>query len=203
VDLQAVKDSEDVGLAKNTATSGFAGVIQKVLGLDKTADHQHSEQVQGVQLTSGGNTQVQALGNVTAQSLQLSAGGDAAIGATGAVLITSAQAYNSAQVGSDKVQSQQTERSVIDAAGKVTIYGQQAVQLSATTLEAGGKALVQSKGDVELGYNTDTDQHNWTTSSTSRSWGGVQKKTTTTQHETVDKTAEVTQIEGQEVQVQG
>jgi hypothetical protein len=104
-----------------------------------------TSRVAGVELSSGGSAEVQALGNVTAQSLQL----------------------------------------------------------SATTLEAGGKALVQSKGDVELGYNTDTDQHNWTTSSTSRSWGGVQKKTTTTQHETVDKTAEVTQIEGQEVQVLG
>ncbi len=40
------------------------------------------------------------------------------------------------------------------------------------------------------------------TSSTSRSWYG-KKKTTVTQHETVDKTAEVTQIEGAQVQVLG
>jgi hypothetical protein len=39
-------------------------------------------------------------------------------------------------------------------------------------------------------------------SSTTRSWGGAKKKTTTTQHETADKTAEVTQIEGTQVQVQ-
>jgi adhesin HecA-like repeat protein len=182
VDLQALKTTEDTRL--NATTS-------------------HQEQVQGVQLTSGGNTQVQALGNVTAQSLQLSAGGDAALGAAGAVSITSAQAYSSTQTGSDKKQSLQTERSQIEAGGNVTIYGQQAVQLSATDVNAGGKALVQSQGDIELGYNTDTEQHNWTTSSTKRSYGGVKKKTTTTQHETADKTAEVNQINADQVQVLG
>ncbi len=112
-------------------------------------------------LGSGGNTQVKAVGNLSAQSLQLSAGGDAALGAAGAVAITSGQAYSSTVTGSDKKQSLQTERSQIEAGGKVTIYGAQSVTLSASDVDAGGKALVQSQGDVELGYNTDTDQHNW------------------------------------------
>ncbi len=52
-----------------------------------------------------------------------------------------------------------------------------------------------------MGFNTDTQQHNWTTSSTS---GNVlKKKTTTTQHETLDKTAQVTELEGQNVKVLG
>jgi hypothetical protein len=66
---------------------------------------------------------------------------------------------------------------------------------------AGGKALVQSKGDVVLGYNTDTDQRNWTTSHSSGNI--IKSKTTTTNHTTVDKTAEVTQINAGQVQVLG
>jgi hypothetical protein len=105
-------------------------------------------------------------------------------------------------VSSDKKQSLQTERSQIEAGGNVTIYGAQSVTLSASDVDAGGKALVQSQGDVELGYNTDTEQHNWTTSNTKRSRLG-KKTTTTTQHETADKTAEVTKIDADQVQVLG
>jgi hypothetical protein len=197
VDLQAVTNTQDTQV--NTSKElKFFGMTFKTS--QSTSSHQ--EDVQGVQLTSGGNTQVKALGDLTAESLQLRAGGDAALGAAGAVAITSGQAYSSTQTGSDVRQSLQTDRSVIDAVGKVIIYGQQAVQLSATTVDAGGKALVQSQGDIELGYNTDTEQHNWTTSSTDRSWWG-KKTTTTTQHETADKTAEVTKINATEVQVLG
>jgi hypothetical protein len=111
--------------------------------------------------------EVKAQGNVTVESLQLSAGGDAALGAAGAVAITSAQAYSSTQTGSDKKQSLQTERSQIEVGGNVTIYGQQAVQLSATDVNAGGKALVQSQGDIELGYNTDFLVAHFSTAGTS------------------------------------
>ncbi len=48
-----------------------------------------------------------------------------------------------------------------------------------------------------LSFNTDTQQHNWSTSSSS---GNIlRRKTTTTQHETLDKNAEVTELEGQRV----
>jgi filamentous hemagglutinin len=203
VDLQAVTNTEDKVVNTTTTTThrGFFG--RTFTTSTSTSTSVHQEDVQGVQLTSGGNTQVQALGNVTAESLKLSAGGDAALGAAGAVAITSGQEYSSAQTGSDVRQSLQTDRSQINAGGNVTVYGQQAVQLSATDVNAGGKALVQSKGDVELGYNTDTEQHNWTTSSTKSSYAGVKKKTTTTQHETADKTAEVTKINADQVQVLG
>jgi hypothetical protein len=198
VDLQAVTNTQDTQV--NTSKElKFFGMTFKTS--QSTSSHQ--EDVQGVQLTSGGNTQVKALGDLTAESLQLRAGGDAALGAAGAVAITSGQAYSSTQTGSDVRQSLQTDRSVIDAVGKVIIYGQQAVQLSATTVDAGGKALVQSQGDIELGYNTDTEQHNWTTSSSSSGWGGLTSSTTTTNHTTVDKTAEVTKINATEVQVLG
>jgi hypothetical protein len=198
VDLQAVTNKQDKVV--NTTTE------HKVFGTVRTTTQStsvHQEDLQGVQLTSGGNTQVQALGNVTAESLKLSAGGDAALGAAGAVAITSGQEYSSAQTGSDVRQSLQTDRSQINAGGNVTVYGQQAVQLSATDVNAGGKALVQSKGDVELGYNTDTEQHNWTTSSSSSGLFGLSSSTTTTQHETADKTAEVTKINANQVQVLG
>jgi filamentous hemagglutinin len=202
VDLQAVTNTEDKVVTTTTTTThrGFFG--RTFTTSTSTSTSVHQEDVQGVQLTSGGNTQVQALGNVTAESLKLSAGGDAALGAAGAVAITSGQEYSSAQTGSDVRQSLQTDRSQINAGGNVTVYGQQAVQLSATDVNAGGKALVQSQGDIELGYNTDTEQHNWTTSSTDRSWYG-KKTTTTTQHETADKAAEVTKINATEVQVLG
>jgi len=198
VDLQAVTNTEDTQV--NTSKEyKFFGMTFKTS--QSTSSHQ--EDVQGVELTSGGNTQVKALGDLTAESLKLRADGDAALGAAGAVAITSGQEYSRTQTSSDVRQSLQTDRSVIDAVGKVTIYGQQAVALSATTVEAGGKALVQSQGDIDLGYNTDTEQHNWTTSSSSSSYGGLKKKTTTTQHETADKTAEVTKIDATEVQVLG
>ena len=165
---------------------------------------QSTQSFAGSTITSGaGNVSIKALGDLSAQSLQLSAGGDATLAAGGALAITSAQTYSSTQTGSDVRQSLQTQRSQIEAGGDITMLGDQSVTLSATDVSSGGKALVQSKGEVELGYNTDTDQHNWTTSSTSRSWGGLKKKTTTTQHETVDKTAEVTQIDGAQVQVLG
>ena len=69
--------------------------------------------------------------------------------------------------GSDVRQSLQTERSQIEVGGNVTIYGQQAVQLSATDVNAGGKALVQSQGDIELGYNTDFLVAHFSTAGTS------------------------------------
>jgi hypothetical protein len=61
---------------------------------------------------------------------------------------------------------------------------------------------VVSKGDVTLGYNTDTIQKNWTTSSSSRSWYG-KKTTTVTQHETIYKTASTTALNGQSIEVLG
>ncbi|WP_090143243.1 hemagglutinin repeat-containing protein [Limnohabitans sp. DM1] len=198
VKLQALKNSEDSAPTNTSSEGGFLGFLRS-----QQSTTTHKETIEGVQLSSGGNTQVKALGNLTAQSLQLSAGGDAALGAAGAVAITSEQAYSSTQTGSDVRQSLQTERSQIEAVGKVTIYGEQAIKLSATDVSAGGKALVQSKGDIELGYNTDTEQHNWTTSSSSSSWGGLQSSTTTTNHTTVDKTAEVSKVKAGQVQVLG
>ncbi|MEN9888642.1 MAG: hypothetical protein RL559_679, partial [Pseudomonadota bacterium] len=153
-------------------------------------------------LQAGGKLTLSSQGDLAVQGGQLSAGKDLTLASGGQLTIDSPQSYTRTQIGSDVRQSLQTERANLSAGGNATLYGQQAVELNATDVNAGGKASVISQGEVVLGTNTDTEQHNWTTSSTSRSWYG-KKKTTTTQYETVDKTAEVTQISGDQVQVLG
>ncbi len=154
-------------------------------------------------ISAGANLTLQSQGHMTVQGSKLSAGQDLVLASTGQLTIDSPQSYTRTQVGSDVRQSLQTERGQIEAGGNLTLYGQQAVQLNATDVSAAATARVQSQGDVSLGYNTDTEQHNWTTSSSKKSAGGLKKKTTVTHHETVDKTAEVTQITGNQVQVLG
>ncbi len=199
VDLQAVVDSESV---KNTAnlSGGLFGLLAAL-----RSNNSQSEDVKGVQINAGGNSLVQAnQGDVKAQSLQLQASQQAAVVAGGAVEITSEQAYSRSQRGSDVRQSLVTERSRISGDQGVTVYGQNSVQLDAATLKTTqGDLSVISSGNVSLGVNTDTQQHNWTTSSTSSSWAGLNSSSTTTQHETLDKTAQVTQLEGQTVKVLG
>ncbi len=146
-------------------------------------------------IQAGGSLLLQSAGDLTAQGSRLSAGQDlAALSMGGELRIESPQSYTRTQIGSDVRQSLQTERSTIEAGGNVTLYGQEAAALVATRVNAGGNASVRSQGDVLLGANTDTEQHNWTTSRSSSSWGGLQKKTTTTQHEQIDQEAERTQI---------
>ena len=156
-------------------------------------------------IQAGGSLLLQSAGDLTAQGSRLSAGKDlAAVSTEGELRIDSPQNYTRTQIGADVRQSLQSERAHIEAGGNVTLYGQEALALTATRVNAGGNASVSSQGDVALGANTDTEQHNWTTSSTSRSWGGLQKKTTTTQHEQLDQEAERTQISaGGQAQVLG
>ena len=154
--------------------------------------------------STSGNFTLDSAGNITMTSSHLDASGDLTVKAQGKVIIDSAQTYTRTQTGSDVRQSLQTERSSLTAQGNVTVFGKQSVQMDATDVEAtNGKASVRSEGNVSLGFNTDNEQHNWTTSSTRRSAGGLKKKTTTTQHETQDKTAEVTRITGNQVEVRG
>ncbi|PUE56968.1 hypothetical protein B9Z36_08160 [Limnohabitans sp. Rim8] len=198
VDLQAVVDSENVNIKGARGGGLLGGLLSRLAG-----NTTQTEDIKGVQINAGGNAVVQAnQGNVSAQSLQMHAGEQAAIVAAGAVKLTSEQAYSKAQTGSDVRQSLVTERSEITGDKGVMIYGQNSVQLDAASVKATqGDVTVSSAGDVSMGFNTDTQQHNWTTSSTS---GNVlKKKTTTTQHETLDKTAQVTELEGQNVKVLG
>jgi len=202
VDLQAVKNSETVNL-KSAAAGGGGWFSSLIRGL--TSTNTHSEEVQGVNIQAGGNALVQATqGDVSAQSLQMHAGKQAAVVAGGAVELTSEQAYSKTQSGSDVNQRSVTKRSSISGDQGVTLYGQNSVQLDAATVQSSkGDVNVMSAGDVKLGFNTDTQQHNWTTSSTSSSWGGLKSSTTTTQHETLDKTAQVTELQGQSIKVLG
>lgn len=162
-------------------------------------------QLETSNIQAGGSLLLQSAGDLTAQGSRLSAGRDlAAVSTEGQLRIDSPQNTTRTQIGADVRQSLQTERSTIEAGGNITLYGQEAAALLATRVNAGGNASVSSQGDVALGANTDTEQHNWTTSSTSRSWGGLQKKTTTTQHEQLDQEAERTHISaGGQAQVLG
>ena len=198
VDLQAVVDSENINIKGARGGGGFIGLLSGLTG-----NTSHTEVVHGVQIKSGGNALVQAnQGDVSAQSLQMHVGEQAAVVAAGAVKLTSAQAYSKVQNGNDVRQSVVTERSEITGDKGVIIYGQNSVQLDAASVQATqGEVNVVSAGNVSLGFNTDTQQHNWTTSSTSGN--PIKSKTTVTQHETLDKTAQVTELEGQRVKVLG
>jgi filamentous hemagglutinin family protein len=198
VDLQAVVDSENVNI-KGARGGGFLGGLLSRL----TGNTTQAQDIKGVQINAGSNAVVQATqGDVSAQSLQLHAGEQAAVVAGGAVKLTSEQAYSKVQNGNDVRQSLVTERSEIAGDKGVTIYGQNSVQLDAASVKATqGDVTVSSAGNVSMGFNTDTQQHNWTTSSTSGN--PIKSKTTTTQHETLDKTAQVTELEGQNVKVLG
>lgn len=163
-----------------------------------------TQDIKGVQINAGGKALVQATeGDIRAQSLQLQAGQKATLKAdAGKVDLTSAQTYSKTQAGSDVRQSLVTERTQILGGTGVVVYGQQSVNIVSADIKAtSGQAKASSAGDVTLGFNTDTQQHNWTSTSTS---GNVfKKKTTTTQHETLDKTAQVTAISGDQVVVLG
>jgi len=198
VDLQAVVDSENINIKGARGGGGFIGLLSSLTG-----NTSHTEVVHDVQINAGGNALVQAnQGDVSAQSLQLHAGDQAAIVAGGAVKLTSEQVYSKVQNGNDVRQSLVTERSEITGDKGVTIYGQNSVQLDAASVKAPqGEVNVVSAGNVSLGFNTDTQQHNWTTSSTSGN--PIKSKTTVTQHETLDKTAQVTELDGQRVKVLG
>jgi hypothetical protein len=165
-----------------------------------------SQDIKGVQIKAGGNALIQAIqGDIQAQSLQLQAGQKATIMAdAGKVDLSSEQAYSKTQAGSDVRQSLVTQRTQIVGGSGVEVYGQQSVNIVSADIKAtSGQAKATSTGDVTLGFNTDTKQHNWTTTSSSSSWGGLKTKTTTTQHETLDKTAQVTAISGDQVVVLG
>jgi hypothetical protein len=152
--------------------------------------------------STNGNFTLDSTGNIIMTSSHLDASGDLTVKAQGKIIIDGAQTYTRTESDAGVRQSLQTERSSLTAQGNVTVFGKQSVQMDATDVTATtGKASVRSEGNVTLGFNTDTEQHNWTTSSTRRS--GLKKKTTTTQHETQDKTAEVTRITGNQVEVRG
>lgn len=69
----------------------------------------------------------------------------------------------------------ETDQSGISSAnGDVTIVGVQSVDLDASNVAAlNGTLRIFSEGTVNLGFNTDVNQQNWTTSSTSKKFGGV------------------------------
>jgi hypothetical protein len=133
--------------------------------------------------------------NSSNPSTALIAGGD--------LKISSEQISRKTVVGGVTTQSLVTDRSSISGENGLVLYGGKSIDASAVDLNsANGGVSVVSKGDVTLGYNTDTIQKNWTTSSSSRSWYG-KKTTTVTQHETIDKTASTTALNGQSIEVLG
>jgi Possible hemagglutinin (DUF637) len=200
--MQAVVDTENVNIKGAPGGGGLFGDLLTKLKGKPAASNTQVEEVKGVQINAGGNALIDADQNIKAQSLQMQAGQQATVTADGNVEITSQQAYSKTQSGSDVRQNLQTERTLIQGGTGVEVYGKQSVNIVSADIKTDrGQAKVTSAGDVTLGYNTDTEQHNWTTSSSS---GNVFKsKTTTSQHETLDKTAQVTQISGGQVVVLG
>ncbi len=163
------------------------------------ATSQNSSEVQA--RLKGQNVMVQSGQYIALQSVNIQ-GQDIALRADNSLSIDSDQSQSHSRAGSDVRQSVQTQRSQLNALGDVVLYGQREVQVNATDVNAAGKVALISQGNVSLGFNTDTEQYNRTTSSTSRSWYG-KKTTTVSQHETVDKTAEVTHLSGAQLQVLG
>ncbi|MFN3809115.1 MAG: filamentous hemagglutinin N-terminal domain-containing protein [Roseateles asaccharophilus] len=157
-------------------------------------------------LRAGGSLLLQSKqGSVDLVDTQLRAAGQTAVIAAQSITTGSTQTQSQKLVDGVTIQSLETlNKTRIEGDKGVTLYGGTQVHLQATDLSAvQGKVSVSSAGTVLLDHNTDTEQRNWTTSSTKRGWGGLKKKTTVTQHEELKATAVRTTLEGQAIEVLG
>ena len=157
----------------------------------------------GAVLLNAGNDITLTTAEVRGSGLANSSTPSTAVVAGGNLNISSEQISRKTIAGGVTTQTLLTDRSSISGENGLVLYGGKSIDASAVDLNsANGGVSVVSKGDITLGYNTDTVQKNWTTSSTSRSWYG-KRTTTVTQHETIDKTASTTALNGQSIEVLG